>query len=86
MIAVPYVVWLGLGLVLLGLVALVLRRTPEGNLAGAGVCAWGIALVAVGYARWWGNEEGHVFAIAVTAAATLTAAALLAAHARSEEE
>lgn len=85
MIPVPYVGWLGGLLLVVGLLAVVLRRTPEGNLAGGGVSMWGLALIAVAYARWWGNLEGQVLAIVLAASATLTAAALLAAHARSEE-
>ncbi len=85
MISVPYVVWLGGLLLVLGLLTVVLRRTPEGNLAGGAVSVWGIALIAVAYARWWGNLEGQVLAIALAASATLTAASRLAAHARSEE-
>lgn len=83
-VAVPvtHLVWVGLLLFSLGCAALVVRREVAGALSGLMTAAWGLALIFVAYARWWGNVEGHVLAVGVVALAAAAAAALVAIFAR----
>ncbi len=76
MIPITHFVYLGLGLVVFGIVTAGVRRDVQGLVLHSQHAAWGIALVAAAYARWWGVMEAQVVAAIVVGFAALYGACI----------